>query len=325
VTASEPVRIGVGFQVWGQATSWPALAATVRDIERLGYDSVWTNDHLFPAAGADSGAPDAPGGPFLEGWISVAGLAAETGRIPLGVLVSGAGYRNPGLLVKMATALDHISGGRAILGLGAGWHEREHRAFGFDYPAIGDRITRLDEQSAAIRALLDGEEVTVDGRFVRMDRARNLPPPIQARLPLMIGASGEKRSLAIVARDADIWNGEGDAGTYARKSRILDEHCARIGRDPASIRRTVGVAPLHLRDDRATARTSLTATLIASGMAPDGAADLAGASPFAGTVADALAALDAYAAAGAEEAIIDWPAPFDLESLERLADARRSR
>lgn len=314
--------IAIGFQVWGQAVTWSEMAATVRDIERLGFDSVWSNDHLFPAAGTGADTADAPAGPVFEGWLTLAGFAAETSRVPLGVLVSGAGYRNPGLLVKMATTLDHISGGRAMLGLGAGWHEREHLAFGFDYPRLGDRISRLEEQAAAIRALLDGEELTVHGRFVEMDRARNLPAPIQPRLPLVIGASGEKRSLAIVARYADIWNGEGEPDVFARKSAILDQHCAAVGRDPASIRRTVGTAPLQIRDDRRTAVASLAAVLRSSGMSPAESTGLAESSPFVGTETDVLAGLDAYTAAGAAEVVIDWPGPFDLESLERLALAR---
>ena len=119
----------------------------------------------------------------------------------LGCLVSGAGYRTAGLLVKMATALDHASGGRAILGLGAGWYEGEHRAFGFEYPSLGDRISRFEEQARAIRGLLDGESVTVTGRWVSMDAARNDPPAL-GQLPLLIGGSGEKRTLRIVAATA---------------------------------------------------------------------------------------------------------------------------
>jgi alkanesulfonate monooxygenase SsuD/methylene tetrahydromethanopterin reductase-like flavin-dependent oxidoreductase (luciferase family) len=313
----------IGFQVWGQFTTWPALAATARDIERLGYDSLWANDHLFPAAGAAAAAsPDGLAGPFLEGWMTAAGFAMVTERVSVGVLVSGAGYRNPGLLVKQATALDHLSGGRAWLGLGAGWHQRDHAAFGFDLPPIRERLDRFDEQSAAIRALLDAAgPVTVDGTWVRMDRAVNDPPPV-GRLPLMLGGSGEKRTLRIVARDADAWNGEGAPEEWARRSGILDEHCAAIGRDPAAITRTAGVPPLHVRATRTEAKRSLAATLEANHLSADEAAAIAEADPLAGTHDDVLATLRAWAAAGADEVIIDWPAPFDVESLERLAEAR---
>jgi alkanesulfonate monooxygenase SsuD/methylene tetrahydromethanopterin reductase-like flavin-dependent oxidoreductase (luciferase family) len=316
--------IRIGFQVWGQAVSWPELATTARDIERLGFDSLWSNDHLCLAAGPDAAAPDAPDGPFLEGWMTLAGFAAETQAIPLGVLVSGAGYRNPGLLVKQATALDHISGGRVTLGLGAGWHEREHRAFGFEYPSLGERIARLDEQATAIRALLDGETVTVSGRYVQMDRARNLPPPVHGRLPFLIGGSGVHRTLRIVARVADVWNGEGDPATFARLNRILDEHCAAIGRPPTEIRRTIGAAPIRVRDTREAAVADLTGALIANGLTPADARAAAEDSPLAGDEGQVAEILAAYAAAGADELIADWPAPFDLETLERLATLRSS-
>jgi alkanesulfonate monooxygenase SsuD/methylene tetrahydromethanopterin reductase-like flavin-dependent oxidoreductase (luciferase family) len=314
--------IPLGFQVWGQAVSWPELAATARDIERLGFDSLWSNDHFLPAAGPDAKAPDAPDGAFLEGWMTLAGFAAETRTIPLGVLVSGAGYRNLGLLLKQATALDHVSGGRVTLGLGAGWHEREHRAFGFEYPSIGERITRLDEQATAIRGLLDGQTVTVNGRYVHMDRARNLPPPLQARMPLLIGGSGERRTLRIVARVADVWNGEGDPATYARRNAILDEHCAAIGRSPGDIRRTVGAAPIRIRDSREAAVANLAEALVANGLTPADARAAAEDSPLVGDERQVAASLAAYATAGADEVIADWPAPFDLETLERLASLR---
>ncbi len=316
--------IRVGFQVWGQGVSWPDLAATARDIERLGFDSIWSNDHFYPPTGPAAATPDAPDGPVLEAWMMLAGFAAETRSIPLGVLVSGAGYRNPGLLVKQATALDHIAGGRVTLGLGAGWHEREHRAFGFEYPSLGERITRLDEQATAIRGLLDGETVTVHGRYVEMDRARNLPSPIQGRLPLLIGGSGERRTLRIVARVADIWNGEGDPATFARLNGVLNEHCAAIGRPPGEIRRTVGVAPIRIRDSREAAIADLTDALIANGLTRQDASAAAEDSPLAGDEHQVGEVLAAYAAAGADEVMADWPAPFDLETLERLANIRSS-
>jgi F420-dependent oxidoreductase-like protein len=311
--------IDVGFQVWGQFVTWPELAATARQIESLGFASLWANDHFYPPTGAAATTPDAPPGPVLEGWMTLAGFAAVTHRIRLGVMVSGAGYRNPGLLVKMATTADHVSGGRVALGLGAGWHEREHRAFGFDYPSLGERITRLDEQSAAIRRLLDGEQVTVEGRFVRMDRAVNLPRPLQTRLPLAIGASGEQRSLRIVARDADVWNGEGDPEAVARKSAILDDRCRDIGRDPASIRRTVGMPPAFIREDRDAAVDGLEALLVVAGMTPADARALATASPLVGPEDVVRAVLDAYASIGIAELVIDQPGRADGETLERMA------
>lgn len=312
--------IGIGFQVWGQHTTWPELADAARQIERHRFASLWSNDHFFPAAGSDAAQPDAAPGPFLEGWMTLAGFALVTERIPIGVLVSGAGYRNVGLLVKQATAVDHLSGGRATLGMGAGWHLRDHRAFGFDLPSIGARLERLEEQVAAARALLDGETVTVNGAHVHLDRAVNLPAPVQPRMPIMIGGSGERRTLRIVARYADAWNGEGDVATWAHKNAVLDEHCAAVGRDPAAIRRTVGMPPASVRDTRDAAVAALVERLRHNGLPADEARAVATASPLVGTPDEVARRLREYAAAGADEAIIDWPAPFDTETLGLLAD-----
>lgn len=258
-------------------------------------------------------------GPFLEGWMTAAGMAMVTDRVSVGVLVSGAAYREAGLLVKMATALDHLCGGRAVLGLGAGWHTRDHAAFGFSLPPVRERLDRLDEQAAAIRALLDGGTCSVHGAWVTMDAAVNDPPPI-GPLPLMIGGSGERRTLRIVARDADAWNGEGDPGTWARRSAVLDRHCAELGRDPGAIRRTAGIPPVHIRATAGEARRSLAAVLGRNGLPPGEALATAEADPFAGTMGGILRSLEAYAAAGAHEVIADWPAPFDDETLERLVE-----
>ncbi|MEI7744444.1 MAG: LLM class flavin-dependent oxidoreductase, partial [Chloroflexota bacterium] len=216
-------------------------------------------------------------------------------------------------------ALDHLSGGRATLGIGAGWHPRDHAAFGFHLPPIGRRLDRLEEQAAAARSLLDGETVTMDGTHVTLHRAVNLPAPVQPRMPLLIGGSGEKRTLRIVARYAAAWNGEGDIATWAHKNAVLDGHCAAVGRDPREIRRTVGLPPASIRDTVDEARAALAARLELNGLPAGEAIATAEASPLCGTGASVRAALEAYAAAGAVEAVIDWPAPFDDETLERLA------
>lgn len=294
------------------------MAATARDIEARGYASLWSNDHFFPSAGSQAGSAEGLAGPVLEGWMTAAGLAMTTARVPVGVLVSGAGYREAGLLAKMATALDHLAGGRAMLGLGAGWHARDHAAFGFRLPPIRERLDRLDAQSAAIRALLDGRTHTVDGPWVTMVDAVDEPRPL-GPLPLVIGGSGERRTLRIVARDADVWNGEGDAATWARRSAVLDGHCAAIGRDPSTIRRTVGVPPIRVRATSDAAKASLARTLEAHGIGAAEAREIALADPFAGTLAEVLETLDAYARVGADEVVADWPAPFDVETLDRLA------
>jgi alkanesulfonate monooxygenase SsuD/methylene tetrahydromethanopterin reductase-like flavin-dependent oxidoreductase (luciferase family) len=311
----------IGFQVWSQFTSWPELAATAIDIERLGFDSLWSNDHFFPAAGDAAASPGGLAGPVFEGWMTLAGFAQVTNRIPLGVLVSGAGYRNPALLLKMATTLDHISGGRMSLGLGAGWHQRDHAAYGFTLGEVRDRLDRLDEQSAVIRALLHGREVTVSGRWVQVERVQNDPEPVGS-LPLMIGGSGERRTLRIVARYADVWNGEGDPETVAHKIQVLHGYCRDLGRDPDTIRITVGVPPIRIRSRRDDAVASLASALMRNGLTPSEAQRLAEADPLAGPPEILLQRLAAYREVGVDELIPDWPPPYDRETLERLADAR---
>jgi alkanesulfonate monooxygenase SsuD/methylene tetrahydromethanopterin reductase-like flavin-dependent oxidoreductase (luciferase family) len=318
-----PIRIA--FQIWGQSASWPDLMAAGELVERLGFASLFANDHLMPILGDADGPVLGADGPVFEGWMTLGAWAARTTRVPLGMMVCGVGYRNIGLTVKMATALDHASGGRAMLGLGAGWHEPEHRAFGYEVLSLGDRISRFDEASRVARAMLDGVPFSQDGRWVSAEDIRNDPPPVQARMPLLIGGSGEKRMLRIVARDADIWNGEGDPATYAHKSTVLDAHCAEIGRDPLAIRRTVGVPPVCIRDSRDAAVEALSAILATQGVGAEQARAWAASSPLADTEEAVAALLRAWGQAGAEEAVIDLPSPLDDETMERMAGPVRDR
>jgi alkanesulfonate monooxygenase SsuD/methylene tetrahydromethanopterin reductase-like flavin-dependent oxidoreductase (luciferase family) len=299
--------------------------ATGQRVEALGFASLFANDHMMPILGDADGPIVGPAGPVFEGWMTLAGWAALTRRVPLGMMVCGVGYRNVGLTVKMATALDHASGGRAMLGLGAGWHEPEHRAFGYQVLTLGDRISRLDEAARLARGLLDGEAVTQEGAWVTSSALRNDPPPVQPRMPFLIGGSGERRTLRIVARDADIWNGEGEPTTFARKNAILDDHCAEIGRDPSEIRRTVGVPPICIRDSRDGAVEALAEILARQGGSPAGARAWAESSPLADTEEVVAGLLRAWHEAGAEEAIVDLPSPRDEETFERLAGSVQER
>jgi alkanesulfonate monooxygenase SsuD/methylene tetrahydromethanopterin reductase-like flavin-dependent oxidoreductase (luciferase family) len=299
--------------------------ATGQRIEALGFASLFANDHLMPILGNGDGPIVGSAGPVFEGWMTLAAWAAVTRRVPIGMMVCGVGYRNVGLTVKMATALDHASGGRAMLGLGAGWHEPEHRAFGYEVLSLGDRISRLDEAARLARSLLDGETVTQQGAWVTALGLRNDPPPVQPHMPLLIGGSGERRTLRIVARDADIWNGEGEPTTFARKNAILDAHCAEIGRDPSTIRRTVGVPPICIRDSRDGAVEALTEILARHGGSPTDARAWARSSPLADTEEVVAGLLREWRAAGAEEAIVDLPWPRDDATFERLAGPVREK
>ena len=320
-----PKRLRLGFQVWGQYVTWPELMAIGHEIDELGFDELWSNDHFFPQAAAGVGELGDLQGPVFEGWSILFGWAGVTRRARMGCLVSGAGYRNPGLLVKMATALDHATGGRAALGLGAGWFEREHHAFGFEFPPLGQRLDRMGEAAAICRGLLDGTAVTHDGRWFSAADARNDPPPIQERLPLAIGGSGEKRTLRFVAQHADIWNADQDSPeSFRRRSEILGEHCRVVGRDPASIERTAGLPAPCIRATREEAVDVLTAILQRQAMPREAALEMATGSPFAGPVETVVTELRRYRDAGLGAVMFDWPAPFDRPTLEALAGPVRA-
>jgi alkanesulfonate monooxygenase SsuD/methylene tetrahydromethanopterin reductase-like flavin-dependent oxidoreductase (luciferase family) len=317
--AGTDLTLRIGFQVWGQFVDWDQLMDIGRRIDALGFAGLWSNDHLLPVAGGGAEAVEIARGPVWDGWMTLMGWAPLTRQVRLGCLVSGVGYRNPTLLVKMATALDHATGGRAVLGLGAGWHAAEHHAFGFTYPSLGERLDRLEEAAFISRQMLDGEAATLDGRWLKADAVHNEPPPVQERLPLLLGGSGERRTLPIVARTADIWNGEGDPQTFARKSAVLDELCREAGRDPSSVRRTVGLPPPLIRADRSQAVEVLVDALVRHGTGADDARAAAEDSPLVGPLDQVLDRLREYAAAGAEEVMFDWPSPSDDETLVALA------
>jgi alkanesulfonate monooxygenase SsuD/methylene tetrahydromethanopterin reductase-like flavin-dependent oxidoreductase (luciferase family) len=295
------------------------------EIDTAGFDELWSNDHFLPQASGGVGVLGELSGPVFEGWSVLFGWAAITSRVRMGCLVSGAGYRSPGLLVKMATALDHATGGRATLGLGAGWFEREHRAFGFAYPPLRERLDRLAEASTICRGLLDGTSVAFDGAWYSADGARNDPPPLQQRLPLVIGGSGEKRTLRIVAQFADVWNADGDdPDSFRRRSGILDQHLHSVGRPAESVERTAGLPPPCIRSTRPAAIEALAEILQHQGMPEAEAARAAAASRFAGPVQSVVAELRRYRDAGLGAVMFDWPAPFDRPTLEALAGPVRA-
>jgi F420-dependent oxidoreductase-like protein len=200
-----------------------------RLIDELGYDTAWTFDHFFPILSD-------PSGPCLEGWVALAALAAETSRVKVGTLVTGNTYRNPGLLAKMGATLDHTSGGRLIMGIGAGWYELEHDALGIPFYTVTERIHRLDEAAEIIKRMWTREQTTLDGRYYKIKDAYCEPKPVQRpRPPLMIGGQGEKLMLRVVAKHADQWNTFGSPEVFRHKLEVLKEHCQAVGRDVKEI------------------------------------------------------------------------------------------
>jgi len=220
-----PLKVGV--QLWPQHTTVDALRDAARRIDAAGLDSLWTWDHFFPL----SGEPD---GPHFEGWTLLTALACDTQHVTVGLLVAATGYRNPHLMADMARTLDHVSGGRAVLGLGAGWFQRDYDAYEYPFGTPGGRLHDLEGDLYRIRRRLP----------------QLVPQPV-GPLPILVGGGGEKVTLRIVARFADLWNGYGPPEDFARRNAVLDDWCARLGRDPATIERTchIGVDEVDAVDD----------------------------------------------------------------------------
>ena len=232
------------FSVWpAPMQSFEEVVEIARHAETTGWDGLWYADHFMPDA-ADTSAP------WPEAWTTLAGLAGAVPRIRLGTLVTGNTYRHPAVLAKIAATVDHISGGRVVLGLGAGWQENEHRQYGIPFYTIGERLARLDEACQVIQSLYRDKSASFQGKYYQLDAASLEPKPLQSPLPLLIGGGGEKVTQRITARWADEWNVWGDVDTLRRKMGILDKHCAEVGRDPAAIQRSA-VALLFLSDDKA--------------------------------------------------------------------------
>ena len=211
--------------------------------EKARFDMVTVMDHFYQI-----GVIGSEEEPMLESYAVLSALAMRTNRVLLGTMVSGVTYRNPAMLAKIVTTLDIISRGRAVLGLGAAWNESEHAGYGFDFPPIGRREDRLEEALTIARAMFAEERPSFQGANFRIERALNRPRPIQPGGPkILVGGSGEKRTLRLSARFADMTNWFGTLEEAAPKLAVLDRHCAEVGRDPAEILRTVSV-PIVLVD-----------------------------------------------------------------------------
>jgi F420-dependent oxidoreductase-like protein len=234
------------FSFWiNNAQPTDDILAAASHAEATGWDGVYVVDHFMPNAEDTSG-------PMHEGWMLVSALAALVPRVTIGVLVTGNTYRHPAVLAKMAATADHISGGRIILGLGAGWQENEHRAYGIEFSTVGGRLSRLEEACEVITSLYANAQTTFDGRYYQLADAPLEPKPIQSPLPLLIGGGGEKRTMRIAAQYAQRWNVWGTSDTLTHKNGVLDRHCEDLGREPAEITRSAQ-GLLFLMDDEASA------------------------------------------------------------------------
>jgi probable F420-dependent oxidoreductase len=220
-------RFRVGVQLHPQHTTVAALRDAAKNADEIGVDSVWVWDHFYPLYGD-------PDGPHFEAYTLLAAMAAETSHAHLGALVTCNSYRNPNLLADMARTIDHISGGRFILGIGSGWFERDYNEFGYDFGTAASRLRDLEQNLPVI-----------------CDRLGRLTPPPLGPLPVCIGGSGEKVTLRLVAEYGDMWNTFGPPEHFAHKSRVLDEWCEKQNRNPRQVERTVGIRANEVDDFQA--------------------------------------------------------------------------
>jgi F420-dependent oxidoreductase-like protein len=232
-------RRGIHFGSYGRVDDGPAvfgrLAEAVRTAEAAGFDAVSVPDHVH-----QNQTGGGPASPMFEAYTLLGALAMRTSSVRLFALVSPVTLRDPGLLAKAVTALDVLSGGRAVLGVGAGWDAAESEAYGIGFPPVGERFDRLEEALEVCRRLLTEEQATFAGKFYTVRQARNSPRPVRGTIPVMVAGGGERRTLDLVARFGDACNVfAGDPAVVRHKFDVLERHCARVGRDPAEITKTV--------------------------------------------------------------------------------------
>jgi F420-dependent oxidoreductase-like protein len=301
-------NVKFGLQLWPQSTTWPEVRDASIAAEQAGWDSIWVWDHLLAIQGPWQQ-------PIFEGWTLLAGLASVTTRVRLGLMVGANTFRNPGLTTKLATTLDHVSNGRAVLGIGGAWFEREHEAFGIPFgKSPGERLDWLGEAVPLMRRLLDGEQVTHEGRFYTFTDALCEPRPVQDHLPILIGGSGPKKTLPIVARYGDAWNTSGTIEDVQASLDLLAGYCAEAGRSLSDIELTVSF-PTIIRD-----RAEDAEAVRAKQLAHNGLENLGGVPLLTGSPEAAAETLRPYLELGFATVIVRMPAPFDRETIDRLPE-----
>jgi alkanesulfonate monooxygenase SsuD/methylene tetrahydromethanopterin reductase-like flavin-dependent oxidoreductase (luciferase family) len=300
----------MGILPWGQAAAWSELLDAGKQVDRLGYDHLWAWDHVYSIFGD-------PHQSIFEGYATLAAWAMATEKVRLGLLVGANTFRNPAIAAKTIETIDHISGGRAIAGFGGAWHELEHRAHGIEFGSgAGQRLDWLDEAVAALRPLLAGQAVSSPpgGRYA-FDDLRHAPAPVNGRIPIMIGGSGERKTLRTVARYADMWNGMGSLELMTHKVEVLRRHCEEVGRDPEEIEFTLGIKAT-IRDSKAEAIRVWKAA-IAHNRTPMSRVENDD-TFWNGTPEQIADRLGPFVELGFRTVISEQPAPYDQETLERL-------
>lgn len=305
---AEPHRIEFGIHTPQEDTTWSDILATWQEAERLGFENAWVYDHFIPIIGDKEG-------PAFEGWTLLAALAAKTERLRIGVLVTGNTYRNPVLLAKMATTVDHISGGRLNLGIGAAWFEYEHTAYGFPFYTAKERAERLGEALDVITKLWGADHPTLDGRFYQLSKAPFAPKPVQhPHPPIVVGGKGKKWIMPLVAKYADEWNvptGVTPAGIKARL-RIVRDECARIGRTPCDLEVSVVLPLVNITDIPLAAPATRLGARVLFGKR-------IATSLLAGSAGEITGKIQEYVDAGATRVIVGLRPPFNRNLMRRFA------
>jgi F420-dependent oxidoreductase-like protein len=291
------------FGIWpSPANSWDDILALTAHCEQTGWDGVYFADHFMP----NGPGPEPLDGNTLECWSVMAALAASVPRLRLASLVTSVTYRHPAVLAKIAAAVDQVSRGRLTLGVGAGWQQNEHAAYGLPLGTVRERMDRFEEAVQVLRSLLSQPRTTFDGQYFEIQNAPSQPAPVQPHLPLLIGGGGERRTMRLAARYADHWNSWTTPEVLAHKVPVLREHCEQVGRDPAEISVSTQ-ALLFLSTDKEWLAEAATRRR----------AGPAGAPVISGTPAEVTDIIGRYAQAGADEFIIP---DFTLGPLERKKD-----
>ena len=304
--ASHPIRFGI--QTGQQNIAWDDMLALWQKADGWGYDSLWNFDHFFPIF-------TDPTGPCFESWTTLSALAQATCRARIGTMVNGNTYRNPCLTAKMAATLDHVSHGRLNLGIGAGWFEMEHAAFGIDFMTVPKRLRALDEALQIIRGMFTQERTTLHGTHYTVVDAMGHPKPVQQPgPPIMIGGTGEKVLLRIVAKHADMWNASGPADFMAQKIDIIRRHGDTVGRDVSEIENTVMMPLCYKNPDREGFVQGLIAGM--RGGTPEEARKQI----MIGDKAECLETIARYRKAGVTHFIFMTFAPYNADEMQAFAE-----
>jgi F420-dependent oxidoreductase-like protein len=306
-------KVRFGIQTGLDNLEWSHVLDFWRFLDReTAFDNAWTFDHYVPPMpGQDAN------GTCLEGWTALAALAQATERLRVGCLVTGVTYRHPSVLAKMAATVDHISNGRLEFGIGAAWHEPEHRAYGIPFPAVKERQDRLEEAVQLIRLLFRAEgPVDFQGKHYQLQQAPFSPPCVQRpHPPIFIGGGGEKRTLRTAARYADAMNVMGSVDAVKQKIAVLERHCADAGRDPNEITKSV-FGPVMLIDDEERAQQIRARMAVTAGTTPERAAETLAI----GDAAHIRGVIERYAEAGVSYMVMMSRAPYNFDLYRRISD-----